>query len=160
MMKPLGVATRFSPGVAAAVVVVGFFGLVAGPQADVLTTTVAFETQALELDSGAVLDVGPVVRDELSGADVRFAYHADRTPHAVVLPASPQGVELAFLDDVAFHEVTAADVAGLGFSAGPVDVPFESYDTVVVRTDTGALFKIGNALESDRAVTFTYARLQ
>jgi hypothetical protein len=119
-----------------------------------------FELQALELDSGAVLDVTVADIGEPSGADVRFAYNADRTPHAVVVPASTEGVELAFVDEVAYDGVTAADVAGLSFSTEPVDLPFEAQDTVVVRTDTGAVFKIGNAVESGFSVTFNYAQLQ
>jgi hypothetical protein len=40
-----------------------------------------------------------------------------------------------------------------------VDLPFSANDCVVVRSDQGALYKIGNAVESDTSVTFNYATL-
>ncbi len=75
------------------------------------------------------------------------------------MPAA-EGVTMAFLDAVSFAGVSAADVAGLSFFAEPLDVPLDPNDTVVLRTDTGAVFKIGNAVESGVSVTFDYEQLQ
>ena len=68
-------------------------------------------------------------------------------------------MELAFVSGVAFDGVVAETVADLTFSAKPVDAPFSAADTVVVRTASGAIFKLGNASETDTGVTFTYAAL-
>ena len=121
--------------------------------------TLQFEVQALDLDTGDVHDqmLGPVL--EPGAEDVRFGYDADRTPHAVLVPAK-QGVTLAFLDGVPFESVTAADVAGLNFSAVPSYLPLHPGDTVVVQTDAGAVFKIGGAVEAETSVTFQYERLE
>ena len=121
--------------------------------------TLEFESQALDLDTGTVSDTTGVDLTEPTGADVMFGYHADRMPHCVVVPAA-EGVTLAFLDAVSFAGVSAADVAGLSFFAEPLDVPLDPNDTVVLRTDTGAVFKIGNATESGFSVTFDYEQLQ
>ncbi len=118
-----------------------------------------FESQALDLDTGTVSDTTAVDMTEPTGADVKFGYHADRVPHCVVMPAA-EGVTIAFLDAVSFAGVSAADVAGLSFFAEPLDVPLDPNDTVVLRTDTGAVFKIGNATESGLSVTFDYEQLQ
>ena len=48
------------------------------------------------------------------------------------------GVQIAFLDGVAFNMVDSADLAGLSFTAAVIDAPFETGDSVVLRTDTGA----------------------
>lgn len=133
------------------------------PLSQVLAASVAVidvEVQVFDLDSGAVLDSTPGMLETPTGGDVRFAYNPDRIIHIVALPAG-EGVELAFVDEVAFDAVSAANVAGLTFSSVPIDLPLEASDTVVLRTDTGAIFKIGNAVENSLAVvTFNYERIQ
>ena len=124
-----------------------------------MPATLEFESQALDLDTGTVADTTGVDVTEPTGADVKFGYHADRVPHCVVVPAA-EGVTMAFLDAVSFAAVSAADVAGLSFFAEPLDVPLDPNDTVVLRTDTGAVFKIGNATENGFSVTFDYEQLQ
>jgi hypothetical protein len=122
------------------------------------SATLTIETQALDLDTGAVVDTDFGASADPTGEDVKFAYNADRMPHAVVFPAA-EGVTLAFVNNVAFDGVSSEDISNLSFSAEPVDLPMESYDTVVVRTSAGAVFKLGNAIESGLSVTFNYAQL-
>jgi hypothetical protein len=115
--------------------------------AEVLTATLGFETEGLDLDTATVTSTEiPSVAD---GTDIRIAYNALRTPGAVVVPSAAEGVELALISRVAFDGVTAE----------AVDAPFSANDTVVVRTATRALFKRGNASESSTGVTFNYASL-
>ncbi len=129
-------------------------------EAETVQAVMEMEVQALDLDSGTVSEA--ILPDSLepAGADLRFAYNADRTPHVVAVSSLHEGVELAVLDDIPYDAVSAADVAGLSFSASPPDLPLEPHDTVVVRTDTGAVFKIGNAVESGPSVSFNYERLE
>ena len=123
----------------------------------VLTATLAFETEGLDLEVGTVTTVG--IPGEANGTDIQIAYNALLSPSAVVVSSATEGVELAFVAGVAFDGVTAESVANLTFSAEPVDAPFSAADTVVVRTANGAVFKLGNASESDTGVTFNYAAL-
>lgn len=125
----------------------------------VLTVTLSFETEGLDLDAGVVTTVDIPIPVEEDGTDIRIAYNALRLPAAVVVTGATEGVELAFVAGVPFDGVTAESVAGLTFSAEPVDAPFSAADTVVVRTATGAVFKLGNASESDTGVTFNYIAL-
>jgi hypothetical protein len=67
---------------------------------------------------------------------------------------------MAFLDGTSYDSVTAADIPKLSFSTDAVDQPLEAYDTVVVQTDSGGVFKIGNAIEEETVVAFGYAQLQ
>ena len=119
--------------------------------------TLNFESEALDLDSGVVTTTD--IMAEGGGADIRIAYNALRSPSAVVMPDAMSGVELAFVADVAFDGVSAETAAELTFSTQAVDAPFSANDTVVVRTNSGALFKLGNALESDTGITFNYVAL-
>jgi hypothetical protein len=125
-------------------------------QALAADATLGFETQALDLDTGTIADQIP---DLLEGADILIGYHSDRTPHAVLMPVG-EGVTLAVMSNTSYESVTAADVAGLSFSAEVIDQPLEASDTVVVKTDAGATFKLGNVIEDGAGVTFNYEQLQ
>ena len=123
-----------------------------------VAVTMNVEMQALDLESGTLTETLDLL--EPSDADIQLAYNALRTPHAVVFPAGARGVELAFVQGVGFDGVTAESVAGLTFSMEPVDLPFSANDTVVVRTPAGAVFKLGNAVESAESVIFNYSQVQ
>jgi hypothetical protein len=127
----------------------------AGP---VVTTALAFESEGIDLDSGTVVETDWLAVDE-AGTDLWFGYHADRTPHAVAMINVPAGVEIAYLEQPAFDAVTWSDVPSLAFALEAIDQPFAASHTLVVRTDAGAIFKIGNALESESVVVFDYQEL-
>ena len=70
------------------------------------------------------------------------------------------GVQVATLSGTAYADVTVADVGGLTFTSELVDQPCAPGDTVVVLTDQGDYYKIGNVTEADEGVTFDYAKLE
>ncbi|NRB40422.1 MAG: hypothetical protein HRU20_18465 [Pseudomonadales bacterium] len=121
--------------------------------------TLEFEFQAIDLDTGFVTDRNVNVDIASTGTDVLIAYHADRIPHAVIVPAG-EAVTLVVMIGTSYDNVTTSDVAELSFSAESVDHPWSASDTVLVRTDSGAVFKLGNVVESDTGVNFSYAPLQ
>ena len=115
--------------------------------------------QALDLDTGALGQpsaIAPFPGAD-SGADVRIAYNADKAPHAVVVPMGTTAA--AFVADTACTNIIAADVASLTFSAQTIDRSISETDCVVVRSDRGVLFKLGNPIESGTNVTLDYTRL-
>jgi hypothetical protein len=121
--------------------------------------TLEFEVDTLNLDAGAIIAQDPAEIDGTEGADVRVAYNADRFTHSVVVLAGETS-SMAFLAGTSYESVTAADMPSLSFSTDVVNQPLEAYDTVVVKTDSGAVFKLGNAIEEETAVTIDYAQLQ
>jgi hypothetical protein len=127
------------------------------PAVAIESVVLNIDSQALDLDSGTIVERSPA-GDGGAGSDIKLAYNADRSVHAVVFPASA-GVELAVVPGVAFDGVSSDDVAGLVFSSEPVDVPFSADNCVVIRTDLGAVYKLGNAVESGASVTFNYSAL-
>ena len=148
------------PAMLRSIFIISLFVLVGGlsSQAMAASATLEFEAQGLDLDTGAVVDVatGPLAGS--TGADIRIAYNADVVPHSVAVPAGA-GVEMLYLDNTSFANVTAASVSGLTFTSNATDLPLELNDTVVIRTDTGALFKVGNAVEDGVSVTVSYEKL-
>ena len=127
-------------------------------QAMAASETLEFETQGLDLDTGAVVEVTPGQMVEANQADFFISYNADVVPHAVLIPAT-EHVEMAFLSDVAFSDVTVDSISGLTFTADIVDEPLGQNDTVILRTDTGSVFKLGNAVEGEASVTVSYEQL-
>ena len=141
-----------------AIILVGCAFMVSAPAMAAESATLEMESQVFDLDTGTAIDASPGDVIALTGADVQLAYNADRTPHAVVVPVT-EGVEMSFVAGVGFDGVSSADVSNLVFSSEPTDLPFSPEHCVVIRTDQGALFKIGNAAESGSSVTFNYAAL-
>lgn len=135
-----------------------YFLLVSAPAAAADTVTMNMASQVLDLDAGTVAEASALDPAGSGGADVQLAYNADRTPHAVVMPIG-EGVEMAFVAGVGFDGVTSSDLESLTFSAEPTDLAFSADDCVVVRTDQGAYFKLGNASESAMSITFNYEQL-
>ncbi len=140
------------------VFIISLFVLIGGlsSQAMAASATLEFSGQGLDLDTGAVVDAGPIAGP--AGADILIGYNADVVPHSVAIPGGA-GVEMSFLDNTPFANVTAASVSGLTFTSNATDLPLELNDTVVIRTDTGALFKVGNAVEDGVSVTVSYEKL-
>ncbi len=140
------------------IILLGYALMVSAPAMAAEIITMEVESQVLDLDAGTVADALTEDLTAPTGADVQLAYNADRTPHAVVFPVG-EGVELAFVASVGFDGISSSDVSNLAFSTEPVDLPFSASDCVVIRTDQGMVFKLGNATESGMSITFNYEPL-
>ncbi len=140
------------------IILVGCACMVSAPAMAAEIATLEMESQVFDLDAGTAIVASPKDVIALTGADIQLAYNADRTPHAVVVPVT-EGVEMSFVAGVGFDGVSSADISKLVFSSEPTDLPFSPEHCVVIRTDQGAVFKIGNAVESGSSVTFNYAAL-
>jgi len=68
---------------------------------------------------------------------------------------------IATFDKQPFETVGDADVDTAMFSTDPVDFPMEGNDTVILQTDTGAYYKVGNVVYSNVTglVNFDYEEL-
>jgi hypothetical protein len=126
---------------------------------DVLTRTLAFEVECLDVETGTVVTScrDPFANDEGLGEeawDVLMAYHADRAVHAVVWQNPANGTEIALLEDIPFERVTVDHVADASFVRDLVDQPLDTTRVVLIRTGTGAIYKLGNSLESETGVAF------
>lgn len=140
------------------IVTIALIGVALSGQAMAASETLEFETQGLDLDTGTVVEATPGQVVEANQADFFISYNADVVPHAVLIPAT-EHVEMAFLSGVAFSDVTVDSISGLTFTADTVDEPLGQYDTVILRTDTGSVFKLGNAVEGESSVTVSYEQL-
>ena len=126
--------------------------------AEAATVTLKFEAEALDLDTGAVVEWGLRKFPRPETADVYIACNSDRLPHAVVFLAG-RGSEVAVAQGVSFDMMTAQVVSTLMYSGSAPDVPFTAADTVVVKTAGGAVYKLGRASEQADSVSFEYVLL-
>jgi len=148
----------------------GILALVLGSVAAIAgatTRTLAFEQACLDLDIGVVDEEfcsGPPSRgsDDLpveASWDIRVGYHADRAARAVIFQNGASEVEIAHLTGVAFDDVTSAAIAGASFTLDVVDQPFDAARVILVRTDRGAVYKLGNAFEDETGLRLDYELL-
>ncbi len=140
------------------IILLGYALMVCAPAMAAEIITMEVESQVLDLDAGTVADALTEDLTAPTGADVQLAYNADRTPHAAVFPVG-NGVELAFVAGVGFDGVSSSDVPNLAFFTEPIDLPFSANDCVVIRTDQGTVFKLGNATENGTSITFNFEPL-
>ena len=128
--------------------------------AQTMTQRLAFEQECLDLDTDTVEEDS--CRDpssDESSWDILVAYHADRAVRAVFFQNPLNEVEIAHLENTSFVEVTAADIAGAPFTRDVVDQPFDSTRVILIRTDLGAVYKLGNVLEDETGFSFDYELL-
>lgn len=139
--------------------VAGLAALLSLPAMAAGTATLNVEVEAFDLDGGAIHgDELLGVADAASGADIRLSYHADRAPHAVLVPAG-EGIEMAVVANTSCDSVTPTEAESAAFSLQSSDISFASNHCILVRTDQGAVFKLGNVIETGMTVTFDFTAL-
>ena len=121
-------------------------------------TTLEFERQCLDLDASRIESCGP--EEEASARwDVQILHNGQRAIHAVLARNDGSDSMLAQLHGVSFSEVTAEAVPDASFTHAFLDVPFFGDAVFLVRTDSGAVYKIGNATEREAEITFEWELL-
>jgi hypothetical protein len=135
---------------------------VAGPPVEGTRHAMRFENDFLNLDGDTVISCGRACAFP-DGTDLKIAFDPTRETHSVVVQNQGAGVEIAYLNGAVFGDITAEDARTAAFTASLIDAPFDGNCVILVRTDQGAVFKIGNAVEAEWAVdgvTFDAAPLR
>ena len=65
-------------------------------------------------------------------------------------------VEIAHVSGVTLETMTEADYASAVFGADPIDDPFDENRVILIRTDTGDIYALGNPVENSLAQTLTF----
>lgn len=134
-----------------------------GTAAQSVTQTLAFEAQCLDLDTGTVAgtpeDPCDAIEFDETPWDLRIAYHADRTVHSVVVLNLGGTLEIAYLEGAVFAEVTGDAIPAASFASEELDVPFDGTAVILIRTDLGAVYKLGNPTEDEAGSTFDFMQL-
>jgi hypothetical protein len=83
-------------------------------------------------------------------------YNSQTTPQSVIRQNETAAVEIAHLAGVALADLTEADYAGATFGTDLVADPFDSGRVILIRTDTGQVYALGNPVEDAVALTLTF----
>lgn len=88
------------------------FTLFVGPwiQVSAAVTTLQFEAQTLDLDTGTINELLLLPSVDNTTADIKIGYHADRVNHGVPVPTN-SAVGFAVIIGVSYANVTLADTS-------------------------------------------------
>lgn len=119
----------------------------------------AYEIDYLDLDTDSVETPPPFLPS--AGMDLVIAYNSNTPVHGRVFQERT-GREIAHLIGRRFEFVIATDADTATFTASLIDQPFGTDRTILVKTEVGAVYKLGNPVETanPRGVTFDYAKLK
>ncbi|MDX1495331.1 MAG: hypothetical protein R3253_14790 [Longimicrobiales bacterium] len=109
-----------------------------------------------DLDTGVLVECSFGLCPSDDAWDVWIQFNSQGDPQAVVRHNGGNGVEIAHLDGVALADLTDADVDGATFSVDPIDAPFGPNTVVLVRTDEGNVYALGNPTENTLLLTATF----
>lgn len=93
-----------------------------------------------------------------SGAewDLYVYYSSASDPHSVIRQNQATGIEIAHLPGVTLEDLTEDDVQGAVFTADLVPDPFDAGRVILVRTESGTVYALGNPVEDTSAQTLTF----
>ena len=146
------------PPLALAAALATLAGVTLPTRAQTSTQSLRFQVQCLDLDGGLVIArMGP--DGFQAGWDVMIAYHSGRAHHGVVVGNQASGIRIARLEGRPYEQTTHVDAAGASFLADPPHRSATPDAVYLIRTDRGALFKLGRVTEYGPTVTLDYELL-
>lgn len=108
------------------------------------------------LDDGTLTDClfGMCPSDE-NEWDFYAHYNSQTTPKAVIRQNQNTSVEIAHLPGTALEDLTEEQVAAATFTTSLVADPFDAGRVILIKTNEGAIFGLGNPVEDTMAQTVT-----
>lgn len=129
------------------------------PAYPVETVTLGFENDYFDLDTGDIetnFDI-PLKKKW----DLHVAFNALWEPHSVIFhnrvvePAR----DIAHLREQKFDSVKKADIRSAVFDWRIIDESFTADRVILIVTDKGEIYKLGNPVEDEDGLSFDYQRL-
>jgi hypothetical protein len=118
--------------------------------------TLQFGRQRPDLDTGNVT-VCPFSICSTTEAWDFYVYDSfSSTPHSVIRQNQTNTVEIAHLPGVTLANLTEADYDGAVFTTSLVADPFDASRVILLRTDLGAVYALGNPDEDYTAGVLTF----
>lgn len=120
--------------------------------------TIQFGRERPNLDDGSVV-VCPfsICASADSEAWDIYVHNSTQTdPHAVIRQNQAIEIEIAHLPGVTLDVLTEEDVAGAVFTTELIADPFDAERVILIRTDAGGVYALGNPVEDGTALTLTF----
>jgi len=108
------------------------------------------------LDDGTVVQCSFGLCPSDADWDVYAYFNTSGTTKAVIRQNQTTSLQIAHVVGKTLAELTEADLAGATFTTDLVADPFDSGRVILVRTQTGAVYALGNPLEDSILLTLTF----
>lgn len=115
-----------------------------------------FNRERPDLDAGGITECPFGLCPTQEEWDLYVYYNSGTDPHSVIRQNQSQGAEIAHLPGVTLETLTEADVAGATFTTELVADPFDANRVILIKTDLGAVYALGNPVEDTSAQTLTF----
>lgn len=119
--------------------------------------TLRFGRERPDLDDGGTITECPFsICSTTEAWDLYVYYSSASTPHSIIRQNQTIGVEIAHLPGVTLDGLTEADVSGATFTTDLVADPFDAGRVILIKTDLGNVYALGNPVEDTDAQTLTF----
>lgn len=123
--------------------------------ADPVSYTIHFNNRRPDLDTGTILECPYGFCESDEAWDVYVYNNFSTEPHSVIRQNQTTGVEIAHLPGVSLESLTRADLEGAAFTTSLVGDPFDAGRVILIRTDMGNVYALGNPSEDALAQELT-----
>lgn len=118
--------------------------------------TIRYSRARPNLDDGSITECPFSLCPTEEGWDFYIEYDAGSDPNSILRANETTGVEIAHVAGVTLGSLTEADVTGATFTIEPIDDPFDAGRVILVRTDVGDIYALGNPEENNTFQTLTF----
>lgn len=118
--------------------------------------TVRFSRERPNLENGEIIECPFQLCP--AGAEWHLYVHnnSQTTPHAVIRQNQTTAIEIAHVPGVALGDLSEEDFTSASFTTDLVSDPFDTGRVILIRTDTGTVYALGNPVEDAFALTLTF----
>jgi hypothetical protein len=117
--------------------------------------TLQFNRRRPNLDTGEIAECPFGICPSGAEWDLYVHYNSQSDPNSVIRQNQSIGVEIAHLPGVVLADLTEADVEGATFTTDLVATPFDAGRVILIRTDLGNVYALGNPVQDGQS-TLTF----
>jgi hypothetical protein len=121
-----------------------------------VTYTIQFNRERPDLDIGEVTVCPFGICSTQEGWDLYVYNNFSTDPHSVIRQNQTTAVEIAHLPGVTLGSLTEADLQGANFTTDLISDPFDTARVILIRTDLGNVYALGNPSEDLTNGTLTF----
>lgn len=119
--------------------------------------TVQFSRQRPDLDTGVITVCSFGICSTQEAWDMWVYNSTSTTPRSIIRQNQTTGVQIAHVEGVTLAGLNETHFSGATFTTDLVEVPFDAQRVILLRTDVGNVFALGNPSEDTMAGTLTFS---
>lgn len=119
--------------------------------------TIQFSRQRPDLETGTITVCSFGICSTQEAWDLWVYNSTSTTPRSIVRHNLTTGVEIAHVEGVTLAGLNEAHFTGATFTADLMEIPFDAQRVILIRTDAGQVFALGNPSENTTLGTLTFS---